>query len=146
MPSMRVIPCQHGLSRSARTYLLVQLQSMKAALVKPLVKRHNLDCNVLNNYLPVSNLSYFSKITERAVAIRQNKYLLDSNLTETRQSAYRTGHITETALIRMKNDTMMSIDQSKAVGEVILDLSAGFDTLDHDVLFCRLEKTFWFYR
>ena len=88
--------------------------SMKAALVKPLTKRHNFDCNVLNNYRPVSNLSYLSKIIERAVAVRLNKYLLDSNLIMSRQSASRTGHNTETALIRMKNYIMMSIDQSKA--------------------------------
>ena len=56
------------------------LISVKAPLVKPLIKRHNLDCNVLNNYPPVSNLSYFSEITERAVAVQLSKYLLDSNL------------------------------------------------------------------
>jgi len=43
--------------------------SMKAALVKPLIKRHNLDCNVLKNYWSVSNLSFLSKIIERAVIV-----------------------------------------------------------------------------
>ena len=94
-----------------------------------------MDCNVLKNDRPVSNLSYLSKITERAVAVRLNKYLLDSNLIESRQSAYRTGHSTETALIRVKNDIMMAIDQSKAVVLVLLDLSAAFETVDRDVLF-----------
>ena len=37
---------------------------------------------------------------------------------------------------------MMSIDQSKAVVLVLLDLSAAIDTIDHYVLFCRLEKMF----
>ena len=116
--------------------------STKAALVKALIKRHNLDCNVLNNYRPVSNLSYLSKIIERAVAVRLNKYLLNNNFIESRQSAYRTGHSTETALIHVKNDIKMSTDQSKAVVLVLVDLSAAFDAVDHYVLFCRLEKMF----
>jgi len=36
----------------------------------------------------------------------------------------------------MKNDIMMSLDQSKAVELVFLDLSAAFDAIDHYVLFC----------
>ena len=65
---------------------------------------------------------------------------MNSNLIESRQSAYRTGQSTETALIRVNNDIMMSIDKSKPVVLVLLDLSAAFDTVDHCVLFCRLEK------
>ena len=86
-------------------------------------------------YRQVSNLSYLSKIVERAVAVQLNKYFLDSNLIESRQYAYRTGYSTETALIHVKNDIMMSTDQSKAVVLVLLDLSAAFDTVDHYVLF-----------
>ena len=40
----------------------------------------------------------------------------------------------------MKNDIMMSLDQTKAVELVLLDLPAAFDAVDHYVLFCRLEK------
>ena len=41
----------------------------------------------------------------------------------------------------VKNDIMMSIDQNKAVVLVVLDLSAAFDIVDHDVLFFPTEKT-----
>ena len=51
-----------------------------------------------------------SMITERAVVIRLNKYLLDINLI-----GHRTGHSTETALFRLKNDIMMSTDQTRQV-------------------------------
>ena len=57
-------------------------------------------------------------------------------------SAYKRRHSTETALARVKNYIMMSVDQSKPVILVLLDLSAAFHTVDHNVLFCRLKDMF----
>ena len=51
--------------------------STKAALVKPLIKKHSLDCNILNNYRAV-----LSTVIERAVAFylsRKNGFLADEN-------------------------------------------------------------------
>ncbi len=39
----------------------------KTALVKPLLKKPNLDPSTLNNYRPVSKLPFLSKILEKAV-------------------------------------------------------------------------------
>ena len=72
---------------------------MKAALVKPLIKKNTMDCNILNNYRPVSNLTFVSKVIEKAVAFHLNKYLINNNLNESLQSAYKSGHSTETALV-----------------------------------------------
>ena len=107
---------------------------MKAALVKPLIKKHTIDCNILNNYRPVSNLTFLSKVIEKAVAFHLSKYLIKNNLNESLQSAYKSRYSTETALVRVKNDIMMSIDQGKPVILVLLDLSAAFDIVDHNVL------------
>ena len=117
-------------------------RSMKQARVKPLIKNHNLDCDTLENYRPVSNLSFLSKIVERAVTTRLNKYLFDNNLDEPLQSAYKSGHSTETALLRVKNDIMLAVDGRQAAVVVLLDLSAAFDTVDHAVLLSRLESMF----
>jgi len=57
-------------------------RSMKAVLVKPLIKNHTVDCKILNNYRPVSNLTFLSKVTEKAVAFHLNKYLINNNLNE----------------------------------------------------------------
>jgi len=57
------------------------------------------------------------------------------------QSAYRKNHSTETALLRVLNDILMTLDhrQHEDVVLVMLDLSAAFDTLDHDILISRLR-------
>jgi len=85
--------------------------SIKAALVKPLIKKHTMDCNILNNYRPVSNLTILSNVIEKAVAFHLNKYLINNNLNKSLQSAYNSGHSTETALVQVKNYIMMSVDQ-----------------------------------
>jgi len=96
-----------------------------------------MDCNILNNYRPVSNLTFLFKVIEKAIAFHLNKYLINNNLNESLQSANKGGNNTETALVRVKNDIMMLIDQGKPV-----ILSAAFDTVDHNVLFSRLKDMF----
>ena len=62
-----------------------------------------------------------------------------NNLHEPLQSAYRKGYSTETALVRITNDVLLDIDERRGVVLVLLDLSAAFDTIDHDILTHRLS-------
>ena len=87
--------------------------SMKGALVTPLLKKASLDPEVLKNHRPVSNLSFASKIIEKVVATRLNEHLSRNNLMEDMQSAYRQFHSTETALLCVKNDILIALDQRK---------------------------------
>ena len=75
------------------------------------------------------------------VAQRLTSYMTDNNLHEYLQSAYKPGHSTETALVKVQNEILTSIDQHGIVILILLDLSAAFDIIDHDVLFSRMENT-----
>jgi len=66
--------------------------------------------------------------------------MLVYGLDEKMQSAYKSGHSTETALLRLKNDMLMAIDGRKAVILVLLDLSAAFNTIDYEIMCSRLES------
>ena len=114
--------------------------SLKVARVKPLIKKSNLDPEQLKNYRPVSNLPTLSKIIEKLVVTQIKDHMLVHGLDVKMQSAYKSGHSTETALLRLKNDMLMAIDGRKAVVLVLLDLSAAFDTIDHEIMCCRLER------
>lgn len=119
-------------------------ESLKTAVVTPLLKKANLDPNVLKNYRPVSNLSFLSKIIEKVVASRINKFLDDNNLRDPTQSAYRRFYSTETVLLRLQNDICRAADCKKMTALVLLDLSAAFDTLNHNILLSCLRHRFGF--
>ena len=116
--------------------------SFKAALVRPLIKKPSLDQNILKNYRPVSNLPFFSKILEKVVLSQLLSHLECHNLTGKFQSAYKAKHSTETALIRVTNDLLIESDSGGVAILGLLDLSAAFDTIDHDILLQRLEMNF----
>ncbi|MCH1596002.1 MAG: reverse transcriptase family protein [Flavobacteriaceae bacterium] len=115
-------------------------KSMKQALVRPLLKKPSLDQDALRNYRPVSNLSFISKLTEKAADKQFSAHFSNNNLLPTVQSAYRPLHSVETALTKVHNDIMCAVDESKAVILVLLDLSAAFDTIDHGLLLQRLNE------
>ena len=62
------------------------------------------------------------------------------NLSVKYQSAYKKFHGTETALLNVQNDILRTLDNRNAVFLVLLDLSAAFDTIDHNILLSRLES------
>ena len=114
--------------------------AMKHAIITPIIKKLGLDVNLNMNYRPISSLSVVSKTLERYVALELRRYLDDKCLNDPFQSAYRPGHSTETALVRIHNDLLLSIDSRRSVVLVLLDLTAAFDTLDHTVLLHRLRE------
>ena len=93
----------------------------------------------MKNYRPVSNLPFVSKIVEKVVASRLNTHMAQNSILEPSQSAYRKHHSTETALLRVQNDILQAIDRKKCVMLLLLDLSAAFDTIDHEILLQRLR-------
>ena len=62
------------------------------------------------------------------------------NLYDRFQSAYRPGHSTESALLSIKSDIDLALDQGDGMLLVLLDLSAAFDTIDHSILIDRLDS------
>ena len=61
---------------------------------------------------------------------------------EPMQSVYQANHSTESALVHVKADILASMDKQEVVHLVLLDLSATFYTVDHNILLHRLESVF----
>ena len=108
-------------------------------MVRPLLKKPSLDIEVLKNYRPVSNLPFISKVLEKVVATRLDRHLESNILHDSRQSAYRSGHSTETALLRVHHDIAAALDNNCHAVLVMLDLSAAFDVIDHPILLRRIR-------
>ena len=69
-----------------------------------------------------------SKLVERAVFDQVHAHLSEHDLYPLLQTAYRRGHSTETALLKIYNDMLMAMNRQDVVLLVLLDLSAAFDT------------------
>ena len=63
-----------------------------------------------------------------------------NNLNMPFQSAYKKHHSTETLMVRIVNDLLITIDANKATVVMLLDLSAAFDTVDHNKAVAYIEK------
>ena len=117
-------------------------ECMKLAIVTPILKKPNLDPTDISNFRPISNLSFVSKLLERAISHQLTVYLESESLLPEYQSAYRANHSTETAVLRVFSDLVAASDAGNISLMALLDLSAAFDTVDHDILFRRLEFDF----
>ena len=114
--------------------------ALKVAQIRPSFKQD--DKNDLKNYRPVSNLPFLSKIVEKAVATQLTEYLETNKLLPSIQSAYRKGHSVETATTKILDDLLVITDKRSKAVLLLLDLSAAFDTIDHEKLVTRLEKDY----
>ena len=110
----------------------------KSAILTPLLKKLGLEL-IFKNYRPVSNLAFISKLDERVVAKQLVSHMITNNQYDPLQSAYRNHHSTETAILKVHNDILESMDKRNVVFLVLLDLSAAFDTVDHNILLNRLK-------
>ena len=116
--------------------------ALKIASLSPTLKKPTADLKQFINFRPLSNLKFISKLVEKSVAVQLTKHVMTNHLDETFQSAYKEFHSTETALLRVHNDILCSLDQNKSVILLLLDLSAAFDTVDYAILISRLSNRF----
>jgi hypothetical protein len=114
---------------------------LKHAHVKPLLKKPGLEVE-MKNFRPVSNLSFLGKIIESAVINQYTNHLCQNQLNDNKQSAYKKYHSTETLLLKIQDDIISSISRGEVTMLVLLDLSAAFDTIDHNILIHRLQSRY----
>ena len=88
-------------------------------------KKRCLYHNDLNNYRPVSKPCFIAKILEKLVLSQVSSYLNSRNLHNTCRSAYRQGHSTETALLRVVNDLFLSLNKGNISVLAFLDFSSA---------------------
>ena len=94
------------------------------------------------NYRPVSNLGFISNVLKKVTLEQFTEHWHHNSLLPEYKSACRKYHICKTSLVKLVNDILWRMENWLVTAVVILDLSAAFDTVDHDLLLDVLEKQF----
>ena len=81
------------------------------------------------------------KVVEKVTLTPVTKHCDENRLLPTYQSAYRRNHSCETCLVKLVDD-ILGVEEQLFTSVVMLDLSAGFNTVDHNLLLDVLEKRF----
>ena len=107
------------------------------------------DQDILFNYRPISQLPLLAKLLEKTVYYQLIYFLNRFNIFDLRLHAFRhnhykvilqelyygcTMHSTETAIIQLLDNLIISAGNKSPTQAIFLDLSSAFDTLDHDIL------------
>ena len=120
------------------------LSPLKHYIVTSLLKKADLDESIVSSCRPMSNLPHLSKILERIVHLQVISHLEEFKLLPDFQSAYRRGHSSEMAVLKVYSDLFDAISNGKFTLLSLLDLSAAFDTDNHNILLHCLETAFSF--
>ena len=113
-------------------------KNWKPQLIMPTFKKK--DRNMVENYRPVSNLVETGKLVEYVVAEQIMSRFLSNNLFHKNHHGSLPDHSTATALIQLTDMWMEAAEKKKFTGVCMLDQSAAYDLLDHEIFADKLHE------
>uniref|UniRef100_A0A1B6HQG1 Reverse transcriptase domain-containing protein n=1 Tax=Homalodisca liturata TaxID=320908 RepID=A0A1B6HQG1_9HEMI len=111
---------------------------LKLAIVKPLHKRGKLDD--LDNFRPISIVSTFSKVFEKAALSRLWSFLIQNNILFSNQFGFVKGGSTINAMFTFIDKVIKALDRGESASGVFFDLRKAFDMVPHEHLLKKLES------
>ena len=117
------------------------VNTWKTAIIRPLLKELGLEI-IQSSCKPISNLSFVSKLMEKCFLDQFLEHCKHHKLLPDYQSAYRKNYSTETTIIKLCDNLLWTMEQQLVSFFIAIDLSAAFDTVDHNVLLSVLENKF----
>ena len=110
---------------------------LKIAKVIPLFKKG--DIYTFDNYRPISLLPSISKIFERTMYDQIYNYFQNNELFYNSQYGFRKNRSTELATLEIIDRIIQEMDKYNTPINIYIDLSKAFDTIDHNILLCKLK-------
>jgi retron-type reverse transcriptase len=121
----------------------VFLEHLKYSIIIPLYKKGDKTNPI--NYRPISLLTSFSKVFEKALYMRLFKHINNNNILVEQQYGFRKGLATEDSMFKMTHQILDALNNKEMVGSIFCDLEKAFDSVNHSLL---LKKTpiLWYNR
>jgi len=116
--------------------------TLNESVISSMLKTPTLNKEKLSNYRLNSNPSIISRIIEPVVKCRRIDHLTSNSLFNSHQSVYCKHQFTEIALLYIHDHLINAIRSQKISCLCLLDLSAAYDTIDHEISTTRLSS--WF--
>jgi len=111
-------------------------EQLKHSIIKPLYKKG--DKTDPSNYRPISILTSFSKVFEKALYNRLIEYLKKNNILNAQQFGFRKRYSTEDAIFKLTHEILNALNSQTLVGSIFFDLAKAFDSVNHSLL---IKKT-----
>ena len=105
-------------------------EKLKLSKITPVLKKEPPEPG---NFRPISQLSCFSKVIEKASLDQFEKYLKE-NFDDERQFAYKTNHSTVHPILLTRNIIEKELQKGNYVCLALIDLSLAFDTLECETI------------
>jgi len=110
---------------------------LKYSEIKPLFKkgdRHN-----ISNYRPISILTSFSKVLEKAVHFQLYEHCRKHNILAGERFGFRNKLSTTDAIYKLINKILIALNKKIMVGGIFCNLEKAFDSINHDILISKLN-------
>ena len=110
---------------------------LKSAVITPIFKSG--DPCILQNYRPISNLPIFAKVFERCIYNRIFNFITRFKIISPKQYGFIKGLSTESAVLSLVEYLYEVINNKEIAVNVFIDFRKAFDTVNHSILFKKLE-------
>jgi len=111
-------------------------ERLKYSIIKPLYKKG--DKTDPSNYRPISMLTSFSKVLEKALYNRLIEYLNYNNILNSQQFGFRKNLATKDAIFRLIHEILNALNSKIMVGSIFFNLAKAFDSVNHLLLIQKL--------
>ena len=111
------------------------------AIIRPLLKKFGFTL-IHSNYRPVSYLPFLSNVVEKVVLDQFRTHCDNHRLIQDYQSAYHTNYSCEKALLKIMNNILWATERPDITALIAIDLSAAFNTVDHNILIEVLHRRY----
>ena len=113
-------------------------ERLKFSTIKPLFEKG--DRTSLSNYRPMSLLTTFSKVIEKALYNRLIDHLNINSLLNPQEFGFRRNLSTDNAIFNLTHEILKALNSKMIVGSIFFYLKKAFDSISYALLINKLPQ------